>query len=102
MPITRDEVLEAALLARLDLAPEEIPALQADLGAILGWFAALADLDTIAVEPTTHVVPLDCPLRADAVAPHLGRDEALAAAPAAVDGCFAVPAVLGGGPEGDR
>jgi aspartyl-tRNA(Asn)/glutamyl-tRNA(Gln) amidotransferase subunit C len=102
MPITRDEVLETALLARLELAPDEIPTLQADLAAILGYVATLAALDTAGVEPTSHAVPLDCPLREDATAPHLAHEEALRAAPAAVDGCFEVPAVLGAGgaPEG--
>jgi aspartyl-tRNA(Asn)/glutamyl-tRNA(Gln) amidotransferase subunit C len=103
MGITRDEVLETALLARLELAPEEIPALQADLAAILGYVATLSALDTAGVEPTTHAVPLDCPLRDDATLPHLARDEALRAAPATDDGCFVVPAIIGGGePEGSR
>ncbi|MBI5481547.1 MAG: Asp-tRNA(Asn)/Glu-tRNA(Gln) amidotransferase subunit GatC [Deltaproteobacteria bacterium] len=103
MAITRDEVLETALLARLELAPEEIPALQADLAAILGYVATLAALDTAGVEPTTHAVPLDCPLRDDVTAPHLAHDEALRAAPAADEGCFVVPAIIGGdAPEGER
>ena len=103
MPITRDDVLETALLARLDLAPDEIPALEADLAAILGWVATLQALDTTGVEPTTHAVPLDCPLRADLTAPGLAHEEALAAAPASDDGCFVVPAIIGTGePEGAR
>ena len=104
MSISRDEVLATALLARLDLAPEEIAPLQADLAAILGYVATLATLDTAAVEPTTHAVPLDCPLRDDVPAPHLPHDAALAAAPAADEGCFVVPAIItaGEGPEGGR
>jgi aspartyl-tRNA(Asn)/glutamyl-tRNA(Gln) amidotransferase subunit C len=104
MSISRDEVLETALLARLELAPDEIPALQADLAAILGYVATLAALDTAGVEPTTHAVPLACPLRDDATAPHLAHDEALRAAPATDEGCFVVPVIIGGGeePEGSR
>ena len=94
MGITRDEVLETALLARLDLAPEEIPALQADLAAILGYVATLSALDTAGVEPTTHAVPLDCPLRDDTTDPHLAHVEALRAAPQGDDGCFVVPAII--------
>jgi aspartyl-tRNA(Asn)/glutamyl-tRNA(Gln) amidotransferase subunit C len=94
MAITRDDVLETALLARLDLAPDEIPALEADLAAILGYVATLAALDTAGVEPTTHAVPLDCPLRADLVTPGLRHEEALRAAPQADEGCFGVPAII--------
>jgi aspartyl-tRNA(Asn)/glutamyl-tRNA(Gln) amidotransferase subunit C len=101
MAITRDDVLETALLARLELAPEEIPALEADLGAILGYVATLAALDTSGVEPTTHAVPLDCPLREDAVTPGLEHEDALRAAPASADGCFQVPAIIGES-EGSR
>jgi aspartyl-tRNA(Asn)/glutamyl-tRNA(Gln) amidotransferase subunit C len=104
MSISRDEVLETALLARLDLAPDEIPALQADLAAILGYVATLSALDTAGVEPTTHAVPLDCPLRDDTTAPHLPHDDALRAAPATEEGCFVVPAIITAGeaPEAGR
>jgi len=105
MAITRDDVVETALLARLELAPDEIPALEADLGAILGYVATLAALDTTGVEPTTHAVPLDCPLRADRTTPGLEHEDALRAAPASDAGCFVVPAIIGGGggaPEGSR
>lgn len=94
MAITRDDVLETALLARLDLAPDEIPALEADLAAVIEYVAKLDELDVTGVEPTTHAVPLDCPLRADLVTPGLPHDDALRAAPEADDGCFVVPAII--------
>ena len=40
-----------------------------DLDAILDYVDALRELDTAGVEPMTHAVPFDCPLRADEVAP---------------------------------
>ena len=101
MAITRDDVLETALLARLELGPDEIPALEADLAAILGYVATLAALDTSGVEPTTHAVPLDCPLREDRLTPGLDHEDALRAAPASDEGCFQVPAIIGE-PEGSR
>src|SRR5512138_1183909 len=97
MAITRDDVLETALLARLDLAPDEIPALEADLAAVIEYVAQLAQLDTTGVEPTTHAVPLDCPLRPDEVGVSLPREQVLEMAPRVQDGFFEVPAVIDGG-----
>jgi aspartyl-tRNA(Asn)/glutamyl-tRNA(Gln) amidotransferase subunit C len=94
MTISREDVLETALLARLELREEEIPALQAELSAILGYVEILAGLDTSGVEPTTHAVPLDCPLREDVTAPPLPHEAALAAAPEADGECFVVPAII--------
>jgi aspartyl-tRNA(Asn)/glutamyl-tRNA(Gln) amidotransferase subunit C len=94
MAITREEVVEVARLARLELAEDEIQSLAADLGAILGFMAKLGELDTRGVEPTTHAVPLACPLREDVAGPSLAPAEALAAAPQAEDGHFVVPPIL--------
>ena len=94
MPVTRDEVEEIALLARLKLADEEIERLRGELSAILGYVAKLEQLDTTGVEPMTHVAALACPLREDAVAPSLTADEALAAAPARADDFFEVPRII--------
>ncbi len=94
MPITRDEVEELALLARLRLSDEEAERLRGELSSILGYVAKLEQLDTTGVEPMTHVAQLACPLREDAVAPSLAVDEALAAAPARQDDCFEVPRII--------
>ena len=48
----------------------------------------------VAGSPMTHAVPMDCPLRDDAVAPSLTADEALAAAPRRVDDLFEVPKII--------
>ena len=55
-------------------------------------------LDTDGVEPTAHPLPLVNVLRTDAVRPGVARDEVLAAAPAAEDGRFRVPRILGEAP----
>jgi aspartyl-tRNA(Asn)/glutamyl-tRNA(Gln) amidotransferase subunit C len=97
MPLTPAEILEVAELARLELTAPELAALGDELGAILAYVAELAALDTTGVEPTTHAVPLDCPLRDDTVEAPLDPAVALAGAPAVADGCFAVPAILDSG-----
>jgi aspartyl-tRNA(Asn)/glutamyl-tRNA(Gln) amidotransferase subunit C len=94
--ITRSEVEELALLARLRLEDDELERLRGELAAILEYAGQLQAVDTTGVEPMTHAVPLDCPLRADEVAPSLTTDEALAAAPARVDDFFSVPRIIEG------
>jgi len=96
MALTRAEVQEIATLARIRLADDEADRLVADLGAILGYVEELRALDTSGVEPMTHAVPLDCPLRADVVGASLEPTDALAAAPAREEDFFAVPKVIEG------
>jgi aspartyl-tRNA(Asn)/glutamyl-tRNA(Gln) amidotransferase subunit C len=54
----------------------------------------LQELDTEAIPPTATVLPLRNVMRADEPRPPFSRDDILANAPAAEDGCFKVPAVL--------
>jgi aspartyl-tRNA(Asn)/glutamyl-tRNA(Gln) amidotransferase subunit C len=95
--LTRKEVEEIALLARLHLDPSELETMQGELGAILEHFAALAQVDTTDVAPMTHAVPMDLRLRPDEPQPSLPVEEALRGAPAKQDGVFVVPAIIGGG-----
>ena len=93
-PLTTQEVREIATLARLALSDAEIDRMTHDLGAILGYVAALGELDTRDVEPMTHAVPFSCPLRPDVVEPSLPVDEALAAAPRREASFFQVPRII--------
>src|SRR5258706_307535 len=56
--ITEAEVRETALLARLELAPDEVARLTGELDAILGYMETLNRLDVSGVEPTTAGVPI--------------------------------------------
>jgi aspartyl-tRNA(Asn)/glutamyl-tRNA(Gln) amidotransferase subunit C len=82
-----------ARLARLRLTPEERARLREDLERILEYVAILD-----AVDPGDHPAPLEAvggdSLRPDEVHPPLTNEAALAAAPEALDGHFAVPAVV--------
>jgi aspartyl-tRNA(Asn)/glutamyl-tRNA(Gln) amidotransferase subunit C len=95
--LTRTEVEEIALLARLRLEPDELARMETELGAILEHFAALAQVPTDGVAPMTHAVPMDLRLRADEPAPSLPVAEALGGAPARKGDVFVVPAIIGGG-----
>jgi aspartyl-tRNA(Asn)/glutamyl-tRNA(Gln) amidotransferase subunit C len=101
--ISPEEVREIAVLARLRLTDEEVARMTQDLAAILGYVAALGELDTSAVEPMTHAVPFDCPVRPDEVGAPLSLEEALAGSPRREGHYFRVPRVVpqpGQGPDG--
>ena len=107
--ISADEVRELAQLARLRLADDEVTRLTVDLDRMLDYVDALRELDTTAVEPMTHAVPFECPLRPDETAPSLSADHALANAPRREGNFFQVPRIVpgpaeaggGSGGEGD-
>jgi len=92
--LTRKEVEEIALLARLHLEAPELAAIEQELGAILEHFSTLSSVDTTDVPAMTHAVPLDLRLRPDERAPSLSQAEALANAPAKKDDVFLVPAII--------
>jgi aspartyl-tRNA(Asn)/glutamyl-tRNA(Gln) amidotransferase subunit C len=96
--ISRDDVAHVARLARLSLSDDELGTFTAQLGAILAHAADVEALDLAGVEPTSHPYPLVNVLRDDVPGPTLPRDEALAGAPAAEDGRFRVPTILGEAP----
>jgi len=94
MNITRETVLYVARLARLRLSDEEVPRMQRDLDAILGYVAELRELDTTGVPPTTHVLEIATPLRRDEVRDVLPVAEVVRNAPAHDESAMIVPKVL--------
>ena len=92
MAVSREQVEKVAALARLRLEPAEAEQLAHDLGEILDHVAQLGELDPAAPASAPEAPP---PLRPDRIEPGLTRDEALYNAPAAKDGFFTVPRLLG-------
>jgi aspartyl-tRNA(Asn)/glutamyl-tRNA(Gln) amidotransferase subunit C len=97
-PISRADVEHVAKLARLALTDDEVEDLTSELAGILGHAADIEALALDDVPPTAHPLPLENVLRPDAVRPTLDRDEVLGQAPAAEDGRFRVPRILGEAP----
>jgi aspartyl-tRNA(Asn)/glutamyl-tRNA(Gln) amidotransferase subunit C len=93
--ISPEEVAHLARLARIDLAPADLDRLASELDVILTSVARVSEVTAADIPPTSHAVPLTNVFRDDVVAPCLDRDEVLAAAPAAEDGRFRVPRILG-------
>jgi aspartyl-tRNA(Asn)/glutamyl-tRNA(Gln) amidotransferase subunit C len=94
MKITMKEVEHVARLARLELTDEEKERMRAQLDSILTYIDKLNELDTSAVEPTSHVLPMMNVFRDDEVRPSLSQEETLANAPDRQELFFRVPRIL--------
>ncbi|MBV9291884.1 MAG: Asp-tRNA(Asn)/Glu-tRNA(Gln) amidotransferase subunit GatC [Frankiales bacterium] len=94
--ISRDDVAHLARLARIAMTDAELDHLAEQLGVILGAVARVQEVAAGDIPPTSHAVPLTNVFRPDEPAPTLGAEAALASAPAAEDGRFRVPQILGG------
>jgi aspartyl-tRNA(Asn)/glutamyl-tRNA(Gln) amidotransferase subunit C len=92
--IDSGEVVRLARLARLELSAGEIARLVPQLARVLEHVRKLEQVDTCAVEPMPHALPLPQPLRADVPAPGLPVDAALGIAGEQHDGFLVVPGIL--------
>ncbi|HEY0499220.1 MULTISPECIES: Asp-tRNA(Asn)/Glu-tRNA(Gln) amidotransferase subunit GatC [Kutzneria] len=93
--ISRDEVAHLARLARLAVTDDELDLFAGQLDAILNAVAQVSEVSQQDVPPTSHAVPLTNVFREDVVRPCLTQQQALAGAPAAEEGRFRVPRILG-------
>lgn len=94
MKITREEIREVAMLARLELSPTEEEALTEQLDRILQYVEKLNQLDTENVEPLAHVVDMVNAFREDRVVNRPSPDALLANAPAREKHFFKVPKII--------
>ncbi|HWZ52642.1 MAG TPA: Asp-tRNA(Asn)/Glu-tRNA(Gln) amidotransferase subunit GatC [Granulicella sp.] len=100
--VTVDEVLRVAELANLELTADEVPRMQRDLNAVLGYIAQLNELDTAGVPAMAQVGEMlgglietdGALLRADSVRPSIDRAAVMAAAPESDGRFFKVPKVI--------
>lgn len=93
--IFRDEVAHLARLARLALTESELDHFAGQLDAILAHVSQIQAVDVTGVQATDNPLKDVNVTRPDEIAPCLTQEQALAAAPEAVDGRFAVPQILG-------
>jgi aspartyl-tRNA(Asn)/glutamyl-tRNA(Gln) amidotransferase subunit C len=94
MKLSLQEVEYIAELAKLGLSAQEKETFREQLSAILDYVEILQRVDTGAIPPTATVLSLHSVMRPDGVTPSMARDDALANAPEAQDGCFKVKAIL--------
>jgi aspartyl-tRNA(Asn)/glutamyl-tRNA(Gln) amidotransferase subunit C len=93
--ISRDEVAHLARLARLAVTDTELDTFAGQLDVILRSVARVGEVTAQDIPPTSHAVPLTNVYREDVVRGGLDQRGALAGAPAAEDGRFRVPRILG-------
>lgn len=98
MPITETEIEKIALLAHLEITPEERSAFTPQIAEIVAYVEQLNELDTSRIEPSTGgLTPageLTEATRPDATRPSLGQQSALDQAPDPASGHFRVPKIL--------
>ncbi len=94
--ISRQEVLEIAALARLQLSEAEVGLFQEQLEKILSHFEALSELDTSNILPMRQALAGEAEnvLREDEPRPSIPVEDALKNAPKRRDSFFEVPKVI--------
>jgi aspartyl-tRNA(Asn)/glutamyl-tRNA(Gln) amidotransferase subunit C len=92
--LDREQVHKVALLARLELTPEEEEQFTTQLGSILEYFEQLSELDVSNVEPTTRAIDVSNITRPDTLKPYPDREAILNSAPDQDGDFFKVPQIL--------
>jgi aspartyl-tRNA(Asn)/glutamyl-tRNA(Gln) amidotransferase subunit C len=96
--ISREDVLQVAELAYLELSEEETETYRAQLDSILEYVGKLNELDTASIEPMAQVLSsgqaADATLREDTVVPCNIAGEVLKQAPDPEPPYFRVPKVI--------
>lgn len=94
MPLSREDVLHVARLARIALSDDEVERFRTQLSDILDHFDVLRQIDTEGVPPTAHTLDLVNVERDDEVRPSMPVEDVLRNAPAREGDLFRVRAVL--------
>ena len=92
--ITLEQVRHVALLARLELSPQDEERLRADMDEMLAYVNKLNELDTKDVAPTTQVGEAGTPMRDDEVTNRPDAEAMLANAPLRDRNYFKVPKII--------
>ncbi|UKP00795.1 Asp-tRNA(Asn)/Glu-tRNA(Gln) amidotransferase subunit GatC [Nostoc sp. UHCC 0870] len=92
--IDREQVHKVALLARLELTPEEEEQFTIQLGSILDYVEQLSELDVTDVLPTTRAIDVSNVTRDDELQPYADREAILNSAPEQEGEFFKVPKIM--------
>ena len=90
--IIDDATMEAvSILAKLELSAEEKEQAKEDMGRMLAYIDKLNELDTVDVDPMTHIFPIQNVFREDVVTNGDESEKTLRNAPKQKENMFAVP-----------
>jgi aspartyl-tRNA(Asn)/glutamyl-tRNA(Gln) amidotransferase subunit C len=88
------ELETTAALAQIDLGEGDLARLGDAVSQMLAYFAKMNALDTDGLEPTTHALVKDNPVRPDVVVPSTLADALVDGAPEREDRFIVIPNVL--------
>ena len=94
MSLTPDQLQRIAMLARIDVAPEETQGVAERLNRVLDLIDQLQSVDTRGIEPMSHALDLLQRLRPDEVTEADRRAAYQKGAPAVERGLYLVPKVI--------
>jgi aspartyl-tRNA(Asn)/glutamyl-tRNA(Gln) amidotransferase subunit C len=94
MSVDAATVKRVARLARIAVSDADVPVLQGELNAILGFVEQLDEVNVDGIEPMTSVTPMILKKRVDIVTDGEIADKVTANAPASDDNYFMVPKVI--------
>jgi aspartyl-tRNA(Asn)/glutamyl-tRNA(Gln) amidotransferase subunit C len=94
MPVSRDDVIRTAQLAKLSLSEGEVEVLRGELSNIFQYIDQLHEVNTDNVEPLHHVLEMYNVLDEDRPHECLPREQALREAPDRTEEFFHVPRVI--------
>ena len=94
MSLTPDQLQRIALLARIDVSPEEAQGVAERLNRVLGLIDQLQSVDTQGIEPMAHALDVVQRLRPDEVTETDRHEAYQRGAPAVEQGLYLVPKVI--------
>ncbi len=92
--LNREQVHKVALLARLELTPEQEEKYAVQMSSILDYFEQLSELDTTDVEPKTRAIDMNNITRSDNLSAYPNLEGIYAAAPDRETDFFKVPKIM--------
>ena len=94
MSITKEEIIKVAHLSHINVSQEEIKQVEKKLVGILDLIEKMQEVDTDSIEPMSHALDINQPLREDKVTEKDIRDKSLSLAPHSEQSLFIVPQVI--------
>lgn len=93
MPVTKNEILKTAKLAKLSFNESELDGIQKDMNGIIEYFDILNEADTSDIVLKDNITDVNF-LRKDEVKNSISNNDAMKNAPLYENGYFKVPEVI--------
>ena len=94
MSINKEEISKIAHLARIKVSQTEADEVEKKLDGILALIEKMQEVNTESIEPMSHALDINQPLREDKITEKDIRDKSLSLAPHTENSLFIVPQVI--------